>query len=80
MKAIVILVLATTSACTDAEVASFGALGDPGRIKCYSGGQLIYEGVSTGRISTVHQSDGWEFKDRKTGRFVRVSGDCLIEN
>ena len=66
--------------CTDAQKANIGSLGTPGEVKCYSGGKIIYEGRSTGKIATVTNSDGWEFKDAKTGKFVRVSGYCLIEN
>ncbi len=73
-------VLTLVVGCTDATSASWGALGEPGNIACYSGGKIIYEGRSTGRIATVQNSDGWEFKDANTGKFVRVSGDCVIKN
>lgn len=66
--------------CTDTDKASFEALGTPGSIKCYSGNLTIFSGKSTGRIQTVHGSDGWEFKDAETGKFIRVSGACVIEN
>jgi hypothetical protein len=72
--------LTTLVGCTDAEKASWGALGDAGHIVCYSGGKVIYEGDSTGKIATVDHSDGWEFKDANSGKFVRVSGQCLITN
>lgn len=83
MKTMILMVLvvsALLAGCTDATKANFGSLGTPGDVKCYSGGRIIYEGKSTGKIQTVSKSDGWEFKDAKTGKFVRVSGDCLIEN
>lgn len=64
--------------CTDAERVSWVALGDPGTITCYSGGQVIYEGKSTGKILT--ESHGWLLQDAATGRLVRVSGDCVIRN
>jgi len=80
MKALVLFVLLVVVGCTDTDRASISALGDAGHIKCYSGGKLIYEGTSTGRMQTVQDSDGWEFKDASTGKFVRVSGDCIIEN
>lgn len=70
----------TVAGCTDAEKASWGALGDPGHVVCYSGAKLIYEGDSTGKIATVDGSDGWEFKDAKTGKFIRISGQCVITN
>jgi len=66
--------------CTNSKLASIGALGRIGKIKCYSGGVLILDATSTGRISTVTESDGWEFEDEATGKFVRVSGTCVIYN
>lgn len=66
--------------CSDAWVAGFQSIGYPGHITCYSGGQIIYEGDSTGKIETETQSDGWKFMDSKTQRLVRVSGDCVITN
>jgi hypothetical protein len=79
MKPLIALILVLPG-CTDSRMASFTALGSPAHIKCWSGTQVIYEGDSTGRVSTVDQSDGWEFKDAKTGRFTRVSGSCVVVN
>lgn len=67
-------------ACTDAEKAQYSALGSSGHITCYSGGKVIYEGDSTGKILTEDRSDGWFFVDAKTKNLVRVSGDCVIRN
>lgn len=66
--------------CSDTDLAQLTAIGEPGHITCYSGGQVIYEGDSTGKIETETQSDGWKFMDSKTQRLVRVSGDCVITN
>jgi hypothetical protein len=69
-------------ACTDTQLqqAAFSALGTPGYITCYSGNTVILDTESTGKIFTVEHSDGWEFKDSKDGKFVRVSGACVIRN
>lgn len=67
-------------ACTDTYKAKWKSVGEAGHITCYSGGQVIYDGDSTGRVNTVVNSDGWEFMDAKTNRLVRVSGDCVIRN
>lgn len=80
MILIVVAIAALLAGCTDAQKANIGSLGTPGAVKCYSGGKIIYEGKSTGKIEKVSRSDGWQFKDANTGKFVRVSGDCLIEN
>lgn len=75
-----VIVLALLAGCTDAERASFSALGEPARVTCWSGGVLTYQGHSTGRVSATSNSDGWEFRDAETQKFIRVSGDCLVEN
>lgn len=80
MKRLFLVSILFLFGCTDAEMAQIASVGDAGLIKCYSGGVLIYEGLSTGKISTEKQSDGWFFKDSKTKKLIRVSGDCLIEN
>lgn len=81
--------LGLASACTDAEMAQFSALGAEGHIICYSGGQRIYEGIASGKISTESQSDGWYFNEKEeifpkeikdANHLVRVSGACLILN
>jgi len=77
---LVFLSFAFLAGCTDSTIAGITALGSSGSIVCYSGGKVIYDGMSTGKIMTVEHSDGWEFKDEKTKKFVRVSGDCLIQN
>lgn len=66
--------------CTDADMSGLETYGKAGHVKCFSGGQAIYDGMSTGKIQTVQHSDGWEFRDAATGKFIRVSGSCVIEN
>lgn len=34
----------------------------------------------TGKVQNAKKSDGYEFKDSKTGKLVRVSADCIVEN
>jgi hypothetical protein len=75
-----LLLILTLIACTDTQIAQVSAIGEPGHITCYSGGQVIYEGDSTGKIATEESSDGWKFMDAATQRLVRVSGDCVIRN
>lgn len=79
-KTIALFLLFAMASCTDTGMALFAALASPGEIKCFSGGKEIYSGKSTGKIATVHNSDGWEFKEEGTGDFIRVSGDCVIRN
>lgn len=66
--------------CSDATRAKITAIGSPGEITCYSGGQVIYHGKSTGKIQTESGSDGWFFLEEGTGKLIRVSGSCVIKN
>jgi hypothetical protein len=77
-KIIAVCFVVFALACTDTEKESWRAYGNPAAVKCYSGGIIIFDGRSTGRVETVHNSDGWEFKDAATGSFTRVSGDCVV--
>ncbi len=66
--------------CTDAKRASWAAYDSSASILCYSGGEVVYDGRSSGRIATVEGSDGWEFQEEGSGDFIRVSGACVIRN
>lgn len=67
-----------SAGCTDAQVGKLKALGDSAHVTCYSGGKLIYDGQSTGKVSSEENSDGYYFIDRKTGLPMEVSGNCII--
>ena len=76
---LVVLALGISS-CTDAQWSQVTSLGSQGKITCYSGGHVIYDGVSSGKISTEHSSDGWFFREASTGHLIRISGDCVVIN
>lgn len=77
--AVVLLCLGGGLSCTAAERAKFGSLGSPHSVKCWSGGVVIYEGVSAGKVLSEENSDGYYFQERKTGKLMEVSGNCVIE-
>ncbi len=66
------------SGCTDAELSSFDTLSNPEHVQCYSGGKLIYEGDSTGKVLSVEKSDGYYFRDKATQKLVEISADCIF--
>lgn len=79
-KILCLLFVVLLIGCTDATVKQLTTLGSSGTITCYSGGKLIYEGQSTGKITTEQGSDGWYFEEKGSGKLIRVSGDCVIKN
>ena len=80
MKKLLVLSVATVSliGCTDAEMSRLFSFGDSAKVTCYSGGEVIYSGYSTGKIKSEENSDGYFFKDKKTGSLMEVSGNCVI--
>ena len=74
----ILLVVLLSCGCTDAGRGKLTALGDNAKVECWSGNVKIYEGLSTGKVSSEQNSDGYFFKDAKTGKFMEVSGNCVI--
>jgi hypothetical protein len=66
------------SSCTDATMSKLSAIGSAHRVQCFSGGKVIYDGITTGRIQNEEHSDGYYFEDSQTRKLVQVNGDCLI--
>jgi len=64
--------------CTDAKWGKFQALGGKAHVQCFSGGILIYEGRSTGKVISEANSDGYNFIDAKSKKLMEVSGECII--
>lgn len=76
--AIVVIGAVAMAGCTDARMAKLTNFGKGASIKCYSGASVIYDGNSTGKVASEAKSDGYAFKDAKTGALMEVSGNCII--
>jgi len=77
-KSIFICALLLTTSCTDAELEKLQSLGNEHRVQLYSGGKLVKEWCSTGKVSSQVESDGYYFKDKECDCIVLVSGDVVI--
>lgn len=64
--------------CKDSQIAQFKSIGSAHRIICYSGGQVIYDGYSTGNVSDQESSDGFYWEDAATRKLVETNADCVI--
>lgn len=78
MRALILASLVLLAGCTDAERAALGALGEQAHIRCYSGGMVVYEATSTGKVRGGGEA-GLSFMDAKTGKYTRVYADCIVE-
>jgi hypothetical protein len=66
------------SACTDAERAALGSYGSEAKVTCYSGGNVVFEDVSTGKVVAGTGEEGIVFKSKTTGSYVRAFADCIV--
>lgn len=81
MKALfMIAAVLALSACTDATRAHIGQYNDPAHVQCFSGGQVIYDGHSTGKIESNSQEDGLYFREKESGEFIRLYADCIVKS
>lgn len=78
-KTVLILALLTLSGCNSSVSKIKNTWGDaPAHITCYSGGKVIYDGVSVGKPFSEEKSDGYFFTDKATNDLMEVSGQCVI--
>jgi hypothetical protein len=80
MKTLSVLTIVFLAGCTDASLAHFNQLGDEATVICYSGGNIVYQGTSTGKIQSNQSEDGIYYKEKETGKFVRVYADCIVRS
>ena len=64
--------------CSEQIRSMTGSVGTPATIVCYSAGQKIYEGTSTGKPTSEAQSDGYWWVDAKTNKLMEISADCVF--
>lgn len=78
MKLIMLIAVFMLAGCTDALWDKTFSFGEARKIECYSGGKLVYSGISTGKISNERSSDGYFFRDSANQKLMEVSGDCIL--
>jgi hypothetical protein len=64
--------------CTDADFAKLTSLGNTASVKCYSGGKLVFNTTSTGKIRNEKNSNGYFFVEKDTGETIEVDMDCIF--
>jgi hypothetical protein len=79
MKLYSILLLITLVTGCDATIGKIKSLGKSAEITCWSGDTVIYQGQSSGKVLSEQSSDGYYFKDAKTGAMMEVCGNCVIK-
>ena len=76
---ILVILAAALVSCSDADRAAFFAYGQKHHVTLYSGGKIVREWHTTGKIENEANSDGYYFNDDETHKLVAVSGTVVIE-
>ena len=70
--------LALLASCTDAQKAKIGGLNNEFKIEFWSGGEMVKDWTSTGKVRSQSESDGYYFLCKDTRKLIEVSGDLVI--
>lgn len=77
-RLLLVAVLISFTGCFAADRSGIGAIGADHKVQLYSGGNLVREWESNGKVISESNSDGYYFQDKETKRLVRVTGDLVI--
>ena len=77
-KLFIAVLLLSLTACTDASMASFAALGNESEVTCYSGGQAVFKDTSTGVVQSGEGGAGVYFESATTRRYIKTYADCIV--
>jgi len=76
----ILLATVITLGCMYATVKNYTSIGSSAVVKLYSGGVLVEQWKSTGKVLSENSSDGWRFVCEETDKLIRVTGTVVVEN
>lgn len=79
-KLFIILILALVSiSCTDATMSKMGGYGDEFKVEMVNcDGTVSKSWISSGKVLSEVNSDGYFFKDKTSGALIEVTGRLII--
>ena len=80
MKKIAIFIISMSLlSCTDAYKAKVGGLGDRFKVELINcDGSITHKWVSSGKVESENNSDGYYFMEEKTNKLIEVTGTLII--
>ena len=67
------------SFCTDAQMSRVGGFGNEFKVEMINcDGSISHSWISSGKVSSEANSDGYFFMDKKTGKLIEVTGRMII--
>jgi hypothetical protein len=81
MRSVLIIgLLLVATNCSSRTKASYSAWGSDAEIACFSGGVLILQGKSDGKVFQEESGSGYSWQDKASGKLLRSNADCIIMN
>lgn len=75
----VIIALLALNSCTDAKQSKMGSFGEQFKVELVNcDGTITHSWTSTGKVSSSKNSNGYYFKDEKSGALIEVTGNLII--
>jgi len=81
MKKLLVLfgVALMSVSCTDAGWEKVGGYGDEFKVEMVNcDGSVSHSWISTGKVQSEKDSDGYYFKDKETGKLIEITGRLII--
>jgi hypothetical protein len=75
---IAVFIALIMTSCTDAQRARVTGYGAHYKVEMYSGGKMVREWISSGKVHSEEGSDGYYFNDKVSGQLIEVTGDVVI--
>ena len=76
---IIFLCLLCFYSCTDAQKAKVGGFGSEFQIEMINcDGSVARTWISSGKVSSEQDSDGYYFMEKETGKLIEVTGRLII--
>jgi len=79
LAVILFFIIISTTSCTDAERAKIGGNGSEFKVEMINcDGTVGKSWISSGKVQSEANSDGYYFKDKKTNKLIEVTGRLII--
>lgn len=79
MAALFIAIVMSSTSCTDATRAKIGGYGDEFKVEMINcDGTVARTWISSGKVQSEKNSDGYYFNDKETGKLIEVTGRLVI--
>lgn len=74
-----IAIIMGSTSCTDASRAKIGGYGDEFKVEMINcDGTVTRTWISSGKVQSEQNSDGYYFNDKETGKLIEVTGRMII--